>query len=706
MPHLLRRPDISVLMPAHNAERYVLQSVQSVLAQTFEDFELLVVNDCSSDRTSEILSSIRDRRLRVLTNTSNLGIVGSLNRAMAEASGGYIARIDADDICQPTRFARQRAFLAEHPSTLILGTAMSVLKNGQIKFSRPLADPDPRVLQWMLHVGNPVGHPSMMFRAELVDALGGYLLEEMKYAEDFDLSHRTLGHGNISVLPDYLVVYRVHDQNVTQTRQSEMTASVARVLRGVYSALLGGDHAIEATLVAEHLIACTPLDDPSVLERLGSFLNQLVVAFSEIYELDAEQCRRVRLHTSNLWWRAIQASVSAGARIPTRYHRCYRWSEEARPSSFKRARCFTSGLLRKRLRFASATPPSRTTAHSRLLKVNGVAFDELSISGDDPPTLYVVVDTEAEFDWAKGFSRSLTSVSAMCQQFRAQVIFDGYGARPIYVVDYAVASQAEGYEPLREIFDRGGCAVGAHLHPWVNPPFEETVCDHNSFAGNLPSGLEERKLCALVAMIKASFGVRPLFFKAGRYGVGPRTMDILARLGFVVDFSILPLADLRASGGPDFRYVTATPYRVGDGRILSIPMSRDQFGLLAPLPQRLHSMLHSPIGTGLHLPGVFSRSGLANTVTLSPEGISADEQIQLIQSMATRGYRTFTLHYHSPSLGMQTPYVSSEAELKAFLGNLERVCRFFFETFGGVPGNPADLVPLSLRDEVQPRNAP
>src|SRR5271168_4321700 len=128
----------------------------------------------------------------------------------------------------------------------------------------------------------------------------------------------------------------------------------------------------------------------------------------------------------------------------------------------------------------------------------------------------------------------------MRQQVRAQDIFDGYGSRPIYVVDYAVASQAEGYQPLREIFDRHACAIGAHLHPWVNPPFEEALSEHNSYGGNLPAGLEERKLRALVAMIQQSFDISPLFFKAGRYGVGRRTLDTLARLGIEVDFSILP----------------------------------------------------------------------------------------------------------------------------------------------------------------------
>jgi hypothetical protein len=177
-------------------------------------------------------------------------------------------------------------------------------------------------------------------------------------------------------------------------------------------------------------------------------------------------------------------------------------------------------------------------------------------------------------------------------------------------------------------------------------------------------------------------------------------MDTLARLGFAVDFSILPLADLRPSGGPDFRFAEARPYRVEPGQIISIPMTRGQLGLLAPLSPRLHGALRSSPAARMHVPGILSRLHLANTVTLTPEGVSADEQIRLIQSMAARGFRTFTLHYHSPSLAGRTPYVRTEPELMSFLDNLKAVCGFFFETLGGLPGNPADLVPPSMRERV------
>ena len=698
--------DISVLMPVFNAEQHVLQSIQCVLSQTCRDFELIVVNDASTDRTGEILSGIADRRLRVIDNAANLGIVGSLNRAMGEATGRYIARVDADDYCLPTRFEKQRTFLDDHPRSAIVGTDMSVLYRGKIRFSRQSAHLDPQLVRWMLHVSNPIGHPSMMFRADIVQRLGCYLREPFKYAEDFDFSHRVLHIGDISVIPEYLVIYRQHDLSLTVTRRTEMIARTAAVLGRVYTDLLGPGHDDSALLIAKHLIAGDAVRDPGDFARLGGFLNMLIAHFEQAYGIDDTQHRFIKQHTGKLWWQMVQQSLRTGQfASAARHYGDFRWSEETRPPALRLARSSLSGLVRR----APRTPHARkdhVPAAADELRLDEVLYRTTPVRQDDPPCLHVVVDTEAEFDWDQKFNRAATSVSAMSRQTLAQSIFDHYGVRPIYLVDYAVATQREGYEPLQAIFNRHGCAIGAHLHPWINPPLEEKISERNSFAGNLPPQLEERKMRVLIAAIEASFGITPLFFKAGRYGTGPNTMGILDRCGFVVDFSIMPMLDMRVRGGPDFRFAGPQPYRVVTSGILSLPMTRGQFGLIAPMPQRMHSLVHSPHLERLHLPGILSRLHLANTVTLTPEGVTVPEQIQLIKAMVARGQRTFVMHYHSPTLGMHTPYVKNEAQLEAFLENIAAVCKFFFGELGGYPGNPADLVPQNMRERVWPDRSP
>src|SRR5215471_13090695 len=137
---------------------------------------------------------------------------------------------------------------------------------------------------------------------------------------------------------------------------------------------------------------------------------------------------------------------------------------------------------------------------------------------DQKPLLMVIVDTEAEFDW-KGVSRRAVGIrSASCQQ-RAQRIYDRFGVRPTYALDYPVSSNPDGYGPIREIYDSGGCLIGAHLQPWDTPPFTEFLSDLNSFPGNLPTELESAKLAGLTDTIAANVGVRPRIYKAGRYAV-------------------------------------------------------------------------------------------------------------------------------------------------------------------------------------------
>ncbi len=702
-----RLVEVSVLMPAFNAELYVRQSVNSVLNQTFEDFELLVIDDASTDGTAGILEGFRDPRVRVLRNASNVGIVGSLNRAMAEARGRYIARTDADDLCRPTRFARQVRFLDQHPRVLLVASGMANLELGRVSPSRRAWDPDPAVLRWLLHLGNPVGHPSMMFRTDVVESLGSYLRPEFQYAEDFDFSHRVLRHGEIAVLPETLMLYRQHGGNVTRNRRADMIARAAAVLVAAYSELLGRTAEAEGELVAAHLLARTPISNGLVLRLLGETLDALLRAFLNRHPLNPEQRARCRQHAIRVWWDSVDAALHSGC-VPGALKAALSfagaWPD--RPAPYRIAASALSGLLPGkallvRARARASGLCARPSVRRRNFQVYGVSCTPVATRLEDPPSLTVVVDTEAEFDWTRPFSRSLTAVHAMAAQERLQELFDGHGLRPIYVVDYAVASQPEGYEPLRRILARRGCAIGAHLHPWINPPFEETLSEANSYGGNLTAELEERKLRTLVVAIESAFKIRPLFFKAGRYGLGPNTFDILARLGFAVDFSILPSANLGSrGGGPDFRQADSGNYRAGSFDILSVPMTRAQIGVLA---SSLRGVLNSRIAAGLRLPGILSRLCLANTVTLTPEGVTAKEQIDLIRFMTRRGHRNFVMHYHSPSLVPgNTPYVRTTADLRVFIHRVEAVCRFFFETFGGVPGHPADLLPLGLRGMLWP----
>src|ERR1700704_1917259 len=159
------------------------------------------------------------------------------------------------------------------------------------------------------------------------------------------------------------------------------------------------------------------------------------------------------------------------------------------------------------------------------------------------PTLSVVIDTEEEFDWSAPFDARATATENIKYQPLAQEIMDRHGVIPTYVVDYPVANTPSAYSVLRAIADSGRCEIGAHLHPWVNPPHEGPIDEFHSYPGNLPEHLEREKLARLPARIEQSFGQRPRIYKAGRYGLGPASFQSMASLGFEIDASIVPRTD-------------------------------------------------------------------------------------------------------------------------------------------------------------------
>lgn len=310
------------------------------------------------------------------------------------------------------------------------------------------------------------------------------------------------------------------------------------------------------------------------------------------------------------------------------------------------------------------------------------------------PRLIVVVDTEEEFDWRRPHSRTATGVENIGHQGRAQRIFERYGLGPTYVVDYPVASQEAGYRPLRDWLSEGRCEIGAHLHPWVNPPFDEELSARNSYPGNLPVALEREKLRRLTDTIEANFGCRPLVYRAGRYGLGPATGSILEELGYRIDTSVVPLTDFSDDDGPDFTGFESEPFWLQPSRrVLEIPLTVAWCGTLHRYAHRWEPTLMSKAGLRLHLPGFFARLRLLERIRLTPEGVTFAELKRLTDTMLAVGNRHFVFSYHSSSLlPGGTPYVRTATDLERFLGLIDRYCDYFMGVCGGKAITPTDLL--------------
>ena len=325
---------------------------------------------------------------------------------------------------------------------------------------------------------------------------------------------------------------------------------------------------------------------------------------------------------------------------------------------------------------------------------------------DASPLLFVIVDTEEEFDWNAPFSRANTSVRAMDHIGRLQQVFATRGITPTYVVDYPVASQPGGFGPLKQFADQGGARIGAHLHPWVTPPFAEEVSGRNSYACNLGGTLETEKIKVLQTQIAESFGRTPVVYKAGRYGFAETTAAALETLGFLVDVSVNPRMNYTSEGGPSFDDFDTTPFVFGEQRrLLEVPCSTDYTGIAGPVAPWLHRAISHPSLKVTRIVGVMSRLGIVNKIMLSPEGSSLDEMKAVTTSLRRRGVRTFSLTMHSPTVKAGcTPYARTQAEVDRFLDRVAAYCDFFLE-LGGAPTTPEDFFESLERGSLQERLA-
>ncbi len=318
----------------------------------------------------------------------------------------------------------------------------------------------------------------------------------------------------------------------------------------------------------------------------------------------------------------------------------------------------------------------------------------ISLANDLPPQLIVVIDTEEEFNWNKPVERNSTSVESMQYINRVQDIFDEYGIKPCYVIDYPIASQKSSASVLKQIYGDNRCEIGAHLHPWVNPPEDETLIPENTYPGNLDRQLEYKKLKCLTDKISDVFEFQPNAYKAGRYGFGANTENILNELGYSIDLSYSPSFDHSADGGPDYSHANAQPFWFDDNKqLIEIPISSAFVGFAGAYSRALFKFAQK--NKKIRLPGIMSRLGIVDQLVLSPEGYTSGEHVKLTQFLYQKGIRTFTWSFHSPTvMPGTTDYVRNEKDLKVFLESFRHYFDFFFNTMKGVAATPTSLKSL------------
>ncbi len=300
---------VSVIMPIYNCERFIQQAIESILAQTLTDFELILINDASTDQTAEIALSYTDQRIRYVENERNLGVSASLNRGIEQARSDLIARMDGDDISQPERLMIQYRFLQDHIQVGAAGSAVEIIDED----NRPLRiwrfPSDPVLCQWQMIFTNPMAHPSVMMRKSLVQAVGGY--RSFK-AEDIDLWERLSQVSQLTNLPQVLLKLRKHPTSITQEKKAELIDSASLVSQRLIKRMIHQNIALDlvAKMYGDRLEY--PSDSVAIadliahLNRCFQVLPDISPAVQQDIRRDAARkvfrlIRREQVHISQAW---------------------------------------------------------------------------------------------------------------------------------------------------------------------------------------------------------------------------------------------------------------------------------------------------------------------------------------------------------------------------------------------------------------------
>lgn len=242
MGEVMRRvPAVSVVMSVHNGARYLRAAIESILAQTLGDLELIVVDDASTDGSGETCREYAERDARVvhLANAARRGLTPSLNRALAEARGSFVARMDADDISLPQRLETQVKYLENHRDVGLVGSFYTEIdERGDVLVPVYRFATEPIVIYWRMAFENPIPHPPIVARRELIDRVGRYD-ERWRTAQDFDLFTRLAAITKLANLPDVLFRWRRHPESVSAGLAREQRESAVRISRAHVERVIG-----------------------------------------------------------------------------------------------------------------------------------------------------------------------------------------------------------------------------------------------------------------------------------------------------------------------------------------------------------------------------------------------------------------------------------------------------------------------------------
>lgn len=230
----VRTPKVSVLLSVYNSENYIRESIDSILTQTFENFELIIINDGSTDSSLDIIKSYKDSRIKLYNNAENVGLTKSLNYGLSVAKGEFIARQDADDISHPMRFEKQIKYLTLNKEIVVLGTQAKIidskgkLKRNPVGWFKPLNHAE---IKWVCMFDSPFIHPSVMMRRKIIlDDYNGYN-NNFRTSQDYELWSRIVYEKKCANLEDQLLSFRFTSESVSSNYSQESIYKISNIMK-------------------------------------------------------------------------------------------------------------------------------------------------------------------------------------------------------------------------------------------------------------------------------------------------------------------------------------------------------------------------------------------------------------------------------------------------------------------------------------------
>ena len=274
-------PEISVLLPVYNSEKYILEAINSILNQTFSNFELIIIDDGSTDTSEEIISKINDKRIVFEKNDTNKGLIYTLNKGIRLSRGSYIARMDADDFSVANRFEKQILEFEKDENLVVCGSFIKTFGNGTEQYISHIPITNAQILASIFFTC-PFAHPSVMIKKEALLQLEEAYREDYKHSEDYDLWSRLVFVGNSINIPEFLLNYRIHEKQVSTVFDEHKYQSVSKIQTNLLSQFNIIPTAIESKFLL-NLFKGISKQDENYLNSGVIFLDKLHLQFAIKY---------------------------------------------------------------------------------------------------------------------------------------------------------------------------------------------------------------------------------------------------------------------------------------------------------------------------------------------------------------------------------------------------------------------------------------